>query len=69
MNVFILLKSLKIPLASLGFGICLLPVWLGLLYLVFGLAGVLWFMGTGILVVFLGTVVGLIALPGLENSG
>ncbi len=57
------MNDLKRILAAVGFGVCLLPGWLGLLCLVFGRAGLLWFMGTWIIIELIGFFIGLIVLP------
>jgi hypothetical protein len=57
------MNSLKRVLAAVGVGVCFLLAWLGILCLVFGLGGIIWFLGTWIFIWFIGFVAGLIVLP------
>lgn len=57
----------KRALAAVGFGVCFLPAWLGMLCMAFGVAGILWFLCTGIFVAGLGTLVGGCVVPCLET--
>lgn len=56
-------------LAAIGCGVCLLPAWLLVLCLGFGLyAGIFWFLCTWIFVLPAGFVAGLVVLPDLEAA-
>ena len=60
------MNDLKRVLGAIGFGVCFLPGWLGVLCLTFGLAGIGWFLGTWMFVAFLGFIVGLMVVPDLD---
>ena len=60
------MTEFKRVLGAVGFGVCFLPGWLGLLCLCFGLGGIFWFLCTWMPVAVLGFVVGWVVLPSLD---
>lgn len=60
------MRGLRQLLASAGIGVSFLPVWLAVLCLTFGAAGILWFMCTWIPVAVMGAVLGWVVVPGLD---
>jgi len=61
------MSNLRRGLGAIGFGVCFLPAWLGVLCLFLGGAGFFWFLCTWEFVAFLGAVAGWMVLPLLET--
>jgi hypothetical protein len=61
------MNPLKRLLAAVGVAVCLLAGYLGLLCLVFGLGGILWFLCTWLFLFPLTFVAGLMILPDVQT--